>query len=225
MTAAGIPTRDIVAKTPLNYNRIAGRALERLSALSDGLFAIAMTIIVLEIHVPAPATVHTEAALWAAITALGPRLSTYFLSFLTLGIFWVGQQTQLSQLARADRHFTWLHLAFLAFVAIMPFSTALLAAFTTFRVALLLYWANITLMGAMLGFSWVYAQRHALVKDDVSPEVGRVLRKRLLAAEALYAFGALLCFVNTYWSMGFIVLVQLYYAVAPPIRGLSRLTA
>ena len=149
MTATGMPTRDILSKTPFHYNRIAGRGLERLCALSDGLFAIAMTLIVLEIHVPSHLTVRTEAALWASLVALGPRISTYLLSFLTLGIFWVGQQTQLGQFSRTDRHLTWIHLAWLSLVAIMPFSTGLLAEFTTFRLALLLYWANIALLGAI----------------------------------------------------------------------------
>jgi uncharacterized membrane protein len=157
--------------------------------------------------------------------ALGPRISTYLLSFLTLGIFWVGQQTQLNQFSRTDRHLMWIHLAWLAFVAIMPFSTGLLAEFTTFRVALLLYWANIALLGAMAYWSWAYAEKHGLVKDDVSSEVGRAIRKRILTAQLLYAIGALLCVFSTYWSMGFIVLVQLNYAVAPPIPGLSKLTA
>lgn len=225
MTSSGIPTRDIISKTPFHYNRIAGRGLERLCALSDGLFAIAMTIIVLEIHVPSHTTVTSEAALWSALGALGPRLSTYFLSFLTLGIFWVGQQTQLGQLSRTDRHLTWLHLAFLALVAIMPFSTALLAEFTTFRIALLLYWANIALLGLVIYLSWSYAERNELVKDDVPPDVGRAIRRRVITAQALYAIGAALCVIGTYWSIGFIVLVQLNYAIAPRIPGLSKWTA
>jgi uncharacterized membrane protein len=224
MTASGIPTRDYV-KSPFHYNRIAGRGLERLCALSDGLFAIAMTIVALEIRVPNHAAGATEQALWTSLVALAPRISTYLLSFLTLGIFWVGQQTQLNQFSRTDRHLTWLHLLFLALVAIMPFSTGLLAEFTTFKVALLLYWANIALLGVVIYISWVYAESHELVKDDIPPEVGRAIRRRVLTAQALYAFGAALCVFSTYWSMAFIVLVQLNYAFAPPIPGLSKLTA
>src|SRR4051812_8455269 len=129
------------------YNQIAGRSVERIAALSDGLFAIAMTLIVLEIRVPDPTTIDTEAQLWSAISGLAPRLVTYLLSFLTLGIFWHGQQTQLSYLDHSDRHYSWLQLAFLAVVAMMPFSTSLLAEFISFRLALFLYWLNIVLFG------------------------------------------------------------------------------
>lgn len=225
MTATGIPTRDIVSKTPFHYNRIAGRGLERLAALSDGLFAIAMTIIVLEIRVPPHSAVDSERALWTALAALGPRLVTYLLSFLTLGIFWVGQQTQLNQFARTNRHLTWLHLGFLALVAMMPFSTGLLAEFTTYRLALLLYWANIALLGVVIYAAWAYAERADLLRDETGPEVGQAIRRRILTAQALYAVGAALCVISTYWSIGFIVLVQLNYALAPRIPGLSKLTA
>jgi uncharacterized membrane protein len=205
------------------YNQMAGRRLDRIAALSDGVFAIAMTLIVLEIRVPDPAPIVTEQDLWTALTTLGPRLLTYFLSFLTLGIFWGGQQTQLNLFATADRDLTWLQLAFLATVALMPFSTSLLAEFITFRLALLLYWANIFLLGLLLYIAWIYALRNKLVGRDATETASAVIKRRIIAAQALYAFGALLCFINPLWSIVFIVLVQLNFAVAPKIPVLSRL--
>ena len=71
------------------YAQIAGRSVERLNALSDGLFAIAMTLIVLDIHVPPQGAVHTETQLLGALAARAPQFATYLMSFLTLGIFWV----------------------------------------------------------------------------------------------------------------------------------------
>lgn len=200
---------------PTLYNRIAGTQLERIAALSDGLFAIAMTLIVLEIHVPSRETIATDGELWTALTHLGPRIATYLLSFMTLGIFWVGQQAQLHAFDRGDRHLSWLHLAFLAAVATMPFSTGLLAEFTTFRLALIIYWANILLLGVLLYVSWVYAERAGLVRDDMPADTGHAIRRRIVVAQSLYFVGMLLCFVHPYWSIGFIVLVQLNYAVAP----------
>jgi uncharacterized membrane protein len=205
------------------YNQMAGRRLDRIAALSDGVFAIAMTLIVLEIRVPDPAPIVTEQDLWTALTTLGPRLLTYFLSFLTLGIFWGGQQTQLNLFSTADRDLTWLQLAFLATVALMPFSTSLLAEFITFRLALLLYWANIFLLGLLLYIAWIYALRNKLVGRDATETASAVIKRRIIAAQALYAFGALLCFINPLWSIVFIVLVQLNFAVAPKIPVLWRL--
>jgi Endosomal/lysosomal potassium channel TMEM175 len=87
------------------YNLIAGKSLERIAALSDGLFAIAMTLIVLDIRVPPGASIHSEADLGRALLALFRRIVMYLVSFLTLGIFWVGQQTQLPRGSRGlDPH-------------------------------------------------------------------------------------------------------------------------
>jgi uncharacterized membrane protein len=201
------------------YNRIAGTSVERLAALSDGVFAVAMTLLVLDIHAPAAEAIRSEHDLWHAVLALAPRLLMYVMSFITLGIFWVGQQTQLNHLERSDRSLTWIHLAFLFAVSITPFSTTLLAAYTAYRTALLLYWANILVLGATLYLSWVCAAGGGLVKADLPAHISDAIKRRILIAQALYALGAALCVVNTYWSIGLIVLVQLNYAVAP---GLPR---
>ena len=204
------------------YNLIAGESLERLAALSDGIFAVAMTLLVLDIHVPSMEKVHSEQQLWWALSALGPRLLMWVMSFMTLGIFWTGQQTQLNHLEKSDRNFGWIHLAFLIFVTVVPFSTNLLAEFIQYRPALVVYWANIFFLGATLYVSWRYASRAGLVKEE-SREVSCAIERRIVIAQSLYAFGALLCLINTYWSLGFIVLVQLNYAVGPRFRVLSRL--
>ena len=218
------------------YNHIAGQNLERLAALSDGIFAVAMTLLVFDLSVPViDVTHHIEQPLWAsgailsehdlwnALAPLAPHLLTYFMSFLTLGIFWVGQQSQFNHFARSDRHLTWIHLGFLLAVSLTPFSTGLLAAFITYRIALVVYWLNILLLGVLLFASLRYASRAGLVKDHVTVEICSALERRIVIGQALYAFGALLCFINTYVSISFIVLVQLNYAIAPRIRPLYRL--
>lgn len=205
------------------YNQIAARGLERIAALSDGVFAIAMTLIVFEIRVPDPGPIHTDGELWNALLTLGPRLVTYLMSFLTLGIFWSGQQTQLNQFERIDRHLSWIYIGFLAAVALMPFSTSLLSEFISFRLALILYWLNIVVIGAILFGALEYGIRHGFLKPSAPPGVERVLRRRILGAQALYAFGAALVVLGTTWSIAFIVLVQLNFAIAPRIPWLSRL--
>src|SRR5438132_6675655 len=182
------------------YNRIAGQSLERLAALSDGIFAVAMTLLVLDLHVPVNEALHieqplwvggalqSEQVLWVALVKLAPSLLTYFMSFLTLGIFWVGQQTQFNYFARSNRHLTWIQLAFLLAVSLMPFSTALLAAFTTYRLALVVYWLNILLLGAVLFVSLQYAERAGLVKDELTSDMRPVFSRRIVIAQALYAF-------------------------------------
>jgi uncharacterized membrane protein len=200
-----------------SYNRIAGQSVERLAALSDGIFAVAMTLLVLDLRVPGMEAVYGEHDLWRALLALSPRLVPYVMSFLTLGIFWVGQQTQLNHLVRSDLSLSWIHILFLFWVSITPFSTTLLAEFIGYRVALLVYWLNIALLGATLYVSWMCATSLGLVKPDLPAEHAIAIKRRIVTAQALYAFGALLCVFNTYWSIGFIVAVQLLFAIGPRI--------
>lgn len=205
-----------------SYNQIAGQSVERLAALSDGIFAVAMTLLVLDLRVPAAEAVHSEHDLWRALVALSPRLAMYVMSFLTLGIFWVGQQTQLNHLSRSDRSLSWIHIVFLFAVSITPFSTMLLAEFIVYRLALIAYWLNILFLGSTLYLSWMCATEKGLVKDDLPLEVPAAIKSRIMIAQTLYAFGALLCVISTYWSIGFIVLVQLNYAIAPRLPGRSK---
>jgi len=124
------------------------------------------------------------------------------MSFLTLGIFWNGQQAQLNCLERGDRHLTWIQLAFLFAVTLMPFSTRLLSEFIQYRVALLCYWGNVLLLGAVLYAGWRYARRAGLVAGETSHEAVCAIERRILAGQALYAFGAALCVFSTYASIG-----------------------
>jgi uncharacterized membrane protein len=207
----------------VKYNLIAGQSLERVGALSDGVFSIAMTLLVLDLRVPATEAVHSEGDLWKALAALAPRLLPYLMTFLTLGIFWVGQQTQLTYIERGDRNFAWISIVFLLAVTLTPFSTALLAEFITYRTALLIYWSNVLLLGIIVYASWAYANRAGLVKGETTEEIRRAIDRRIVVAQSLYAFGAALCIINTYVSIAFIVLLQLNYAIAPRIRVLFRL--
>lgn len=209
---------------PVIYNEIASRSVERIAALSDGLFAIAMTLIVLEIRVPTSEGIATDQQLFDALVPLAPRFLTYLLSFLTLGIFWNGQQTQLTYIRRGNRNYSWLWLLFLATIALFPFTTSLLADFFDLRLALGLYWLNIFVTGLAIYATWVYAKRAGLVREDVGPEVDAAIRRRIAIAQTLYAIGMAIGLVlGTLPAVAFIVLVQLNFAIAPRLGVLNRI--
>src|SRR5436309_12266209 len=119
------------------YNRIAGQSLERLAALSDGIFAVAMTLLVLDLRIPeVPEGLSPSAAenyLANQLGTLSVHFLPYFMRFLTLGIFWVGQQTQLNHFVRSDRNLAWIQIGFLLAVTLVPFSTGLLAKFLPYE--------------------------------------------------------------------------------------------
>jgi len=161
-------------------------------------------------------------ALWHALTPIAPNLLAYLLSFLTLGMFWVGHQTQIDHFVRSDRHLTWIHLTFLMAVALMPFSTALLAAYITFRTALVVYWLNLLFLGVVLLVSWRYAARAGLLEEETSAEIRRAVARRIVVAQVLYALALSLCVVSTYLSIAIIVVLQLNSAIAPRVFPLDR---
>ena len=205
------------------YNQVTSQSVERLAALSDGIFAVAMTLLVLELHGPAKESIHSEGDLWNALCAMMPQIVTWLMSFLTLGIFWSGQQVQLNEFERSDRHLAWIHLAFLSVISVMPFSTRLLADYIGFKTALLCYWVNIAAPGVILFASWRYARGAGLVRKEMTAEICRAVERRIVVAQSLYAVGAALCVVNDYASIGFIVLAQLNFALAPRIPLLSKI--
>lgn len=98
-------------------------------------------------------------------------------------------------------------------MSLTPFSTSLLAEYIHYEIALLAYWFNIFLLGVTL--FWSYARRAELVSEDAPGDIHSSIVRRILIAQTLYAAGAALCFLNTYYSIAAIVLVQVNYAIAP----------
>jgi len=205
------------------YNEIAARSRLRLDAISDGIFGVAMTILVLTLVVPTAMEVRDAGDLWHALLKLVPNVVTYFMSFLTLGIFWVAQQTQLSEVERTDRDYTWIMLTFLLFVTFVPFSTALLAAYYQSWMAVVEYWFNIFLLGAINTVAVEYAARSGLVSAARRAMLLPAIRRRALIAQALYASATALSIFDTRISIAAIVLIQLNYALAPRLLFLHRL--
>lgn len=207
-----------------NFDQVSGLSLERMKALSDGVFAIALTILVLDISIPAREHILHERDLINAFGKLTPKLLSYFLSFVTLGIFWTAHSTQFHFLEKSDRNFNWINLFFLLFITIMPFTTAFLSEFIDFKFAVGLYWLNLFLIGVMLFLTIDYAVQHHLLKNHLTKESDtiKVMIKRGLIAQSFYAAGALLSFVSTYVSIAALITVQLFFVFGSFVRLKSR---
>src|SRR5260370_1186231 len=218
----------------LPYPKLSGQNLAPLPAPSDGIFAVAMTLLVLGIHVRAATVMQAEQPLWTGgswqseaqllntLAPLGPQLLTYFMSFLTLGIFWAGQQTQLNQFARSDHRLTWIHLAFLLAVVLMPFSTSFLAGYITYRLPMAIYWLNLLMLGLLLFISLTYATRSGLMRPETTSDMSAASRGPIIVYQLLYFAACLLCVINTYVAIGALLLLPLNSVVLPPIRPLNR---
>jgi uncharacterized membrane protein len=106
----------------------------RLEALADGIFAIAMTLLVLDLHIPA-----TSTNLRADMIALAPRLFSLIISFISLGIYWIGHHYLLVRLKDIDITFVWRNIIFLLPISLVPFVTALLGTYPLSHTAQIVY--------------------------------------------------------------------------------------
>jgi uncharacterized membrane protein len=107
-------------------------------------------------------------------------------------------------------------------VSLVPLTTKFLDGFIWSRIALISYWLNILLLGVMLYFTLEYAKRNDCIKEDHA-HVYAPGKRRIITAQLIYAFGALLCVFTTWWSIGFILGTQLIYAIAPRIGFLRKM--
>lgn len=149
---------------------------EDVAFFNDAVFAIAMTLLVIGIRVPAGTT---SATFWHALRGIGDSLASYVLSFLVAGLYWLGQHRHLRFMTRFDGGALVINLFFLMAVAFIPFpSTMLNRYFGTASVVL--YASSMAVVGTLLGTLWLYSARRGLLHD-----VDARLR-RYYAIRALY---------------------------------------
>jgi uncharacterized membrane protein len=199
------------------YNQYSGRSVPRVQALADGVFAVAMTLLVLDLRLPG-GDVADSHALWSQLTGLGPNLAAYLLSFTMLGTFWLALHAVLDLCEQSDRTLAWAVLAFLFFVTTLPFTASVLADHAHLRLAVVLYWVNLAALGAALAWMVLHVGS-ALVAHEKRD--GLVLvRRRLVLAQTLYAFAALVVVVSPVASIIALAVVQLFFVVSPrlPLR-------
>lgn len=117
------------------------KELDRLTAFSDGVFAIAITLIVLGLDVPDV----SDADLGQALSDLGPNLFAYFVGFAVIGMFWFGHHRVFAQLDRSSGRLVWVNMLLLAMISLMPFTTNLIGEFGDTPVGVSVYATNVAL--------------------------------------------------------------------------------
>jgi TMEM175 potassium channel family protein len=146
------------------------------------------------------------------LLALWPKFLSYTISFVILGVYWVGHHVQLSFIRRLDRPLLWINVFFLLWVALVPFSTALLSEYSNTRLAIAIYGANLIAIGLTLALHWWYAtteSRH--VDPDISPGLVRAAMYRTLMAPLVYVIAIGLSFFRAEVSLALYALVPILY--------------
>jgi uncharacterized membrane protein len=185
----------------------------RLEAFSDGVFAIAITLLVLELHPPDV----EPGRLWHGLVADWPQFAAYLSSFFVIGIMWVNHHSMFKQIRRTDRSLLFLNLLLLLWTALLPFPTSLISRYlgdggTDAKVAEAVYAANLTLAAIAFSLIWTYAVRHhRLIDHDMTPEQEWASIARFSIGTFVYAATIGIAFISPVLALALQFLLALYY--------------
>jgi len=188
----------------------------RLETFSDGVFAIAATLLILEIRLPDDVSVtHGLVHAW-------PSYVAYVTSFLTIGIIWVNHHTVLQQIGRVDRTFLFINVVFLMIVAFSPFPTRVVAEHLRdgSKSAAFAYGLAFTLMAMSYGVMWFYAATgRRLIAEDADQRVVSGISRSFAPGSLIYGAATLSSLISAYLAVALYAAIALFYVVESSLFG------
>jgi len=169
-----------------------------------------MTILVLTLRVPQLNVPEQDLA--GEVLALWPSILVYVLSFVTLGLYWVGHHAQFHYIKHVDRPLLWINILFLLTIGFIPFSTSLLQDYPWPPTAVRVYGTNLIANGLLLLSIWLYATgKRRLVDKDLDPHIIATARNRTLVGPMMFTLGIIASFIDTRASVILYTLVVPFY--------------
>jgi uncharacterized membrane protein len=166
----------------------------RLEALGDGIFGVAMTILVIELALP-QLSGGRMTDFMTALQKVWKPFMCYAISFVVLGIMWFGHRMMFEYIGKTNRYFIFLGVLFYMIVCLVPFSTRFLAQNTFTWYAILVYWANLSVCNLTLFAQWQYGiNRRGLLERELPGEVRREAKVLFLLSPAVYTIAIVISF-------------------------------
>jgi uncharacterized membrane protein len=188
----------------------------RLETFSDGVFAIAATLLILEVKLPGHGSVsHDLVHAW-------PSYVAYAISFLTIGIIWVNHHTVMEQIGRVDRTFLFINVIFLMTVAFSPFPTRVVAEHLRegSKSAAFAYGLTFTLMAISYGAMWFYAAiGRRLIAEDADQRVVSGISRSFAPGSVIYGAATLSSLLSAYLAVTLYAAIALFYVVESSVFG------
>ena len=186
---------------------------QRLEALGDGIFSIAMTILVLELVLP-----EVKGQTWKDFATAWQEtwfgLLCYAISFIVLGIMWFGHRLMFEYIGKTDRYFIFLGVLFYMVVCLVPFSTRFLAKHTLEWYAILVYGLNLSLCNLTLYFQWLYGIRKThLLHREIPAEIKREAHIQFLLSPIVYVVAIGISFFVPWISIGIFIITPILYLI------------
>jgi uncharacterized membrane protein len=182
---------------------------ERIATLADGVFAIVLTLLVIDLKAPEGAS---SAQLMHLLGELGPKFFAYVLTFGIAGIFWFGHHMEFHYIKRSDRTHIWLNLLFMMAIGFLPFSASLLGNNLTQPFANAFYGCHLAILGFIRYWHWRYAtDHHRLVDKSMSDDLIHEVSGTFLWVPCAYLVAAAVAYVSVYASLLFYIALALRY--------------
>jgi uncharacterized membrane protein len=202
----------------------------RIEALSDGVFAIVMTLLIIEVKVPHHEGKHiANAELWARLIEILPLIRSYFVSFIVLGMFWIMHQAFFHHyVRRVNRYIGLLNILFLMFISLIPFSAHLLGQYQRNELPFVIYGSNIVILGSTMFVMLMLVIRDPEIRhEELSPRLIAQGTIRILIPTVC----ALIAIFTAQYSIGvsfFLFAFPIFFNVLPgtldvPERALVKL--
>lgn len=184
---------------------------DRLEAFSDGVIAIAITLLVLDIKLP-----HSSNGLGQELLHLWPSYFAYAISFIVIGAIWINHHAMFDHIVRANHQLLLLNTLHLMFIAFLPFPTSVLADALHNRVdetvATAFYGGTLTVIGLLVVAMWYYAaHEHRLLSEKLNRDEARRFGRRLLVGPGGYAFATLVALVIPWLALIFYVALNVFF--------------
>jgi uncharacterized membrane protein len=174
----------------------------RIAALVDGIFAVAMTLLVLDLKLPEGVKMSDDAEVWRQLLELTGRFSTYTLSFIVLGTFWIGHHSLFHFVRKVNRGLLWLNLLFLLFITLLPFSTNLLSGHAHLQIPIVVYGINLLLISLTSLLQLSYLAHHPVLShDQLTPSWIANVRRRTLIPVVIVVASIALSFYKPNFAM------------------------
>jgi uncharacterized membrane protein len=183
----------------------------RLEALTDGIYAVAMTLLVLELKLPESGAPPNESAFLTQLLHLTPKFVAWVWSFFILGIFWIAHHRVFDYLRAVDAKLLWVNLLTLLFASLVPFSSALVGEHSRFFSAQVFYAANMALLALLTVVQISHIERHPeLCATALPAHIARGARFRCWSLAAVAALAvALAAFDPRYGTLAFLLMFPL----------------
>ncbi len=189
-----------------------GLTTTRIEALSDGVFAIVLTLMVFQIRVPDIPVDVAQTQPWPRLMHQAPEFYSYAVSFILVGIYWVAHHNMYHLVKRSTRPLLWMNLVFLMFVGFIPYSVALVGRYSDVRRIMILYGVHLMIISGMLYMKWWYVTRkHNLLVAPLSAEFIRSVDIKILTAPAVCVLAIAASFYSVRWSYFLYVLTIVLY--------------